>query len=126
MTLTLHYVFIMVTQEPIARADPDERDPSLSLLKEQYANRAKASLERVLSHSDEIMLEHYIIYHTRTFVWGHASYATSADIHYLSDHEIGRLYACMGNSDKARVQYPTLLSSETQHFTGFEQSKRQN
>ena len=116
----------MVTQEPIARADPDEREPSLSLPKEQYANRAKASLERVLSHSDEIMLEHYIIYHTRTFVWIHASCVISADIHYLSDYEIGRLYACMGNSDKARVHYSILLSGETRHFTDYEQSEGQN
>lgn len=56
---------LFVTQEPASLSESDEPEPTLSLSRDQYGNRALASFERVLKNADEIVLEHYLIYHTR-------------------------------------------------------------
>ncbi|TDL14779.1 hypothetical protein BD410DRAFT_796945 [Rickenella mellea] len=72
--------------------EPEDDKTASAKLQTDSSSRALAAFEDVLTNSDKIALDHYLIYHT----------------HY----EIGRLHACLGNQAKAREHLELVLSGK--------------
>ncbi|KAJ7588059.1 hypothetical protein C8J56DRAFT_827293 [Mycena floridula] len=79
----------------VAYPDPDaELDPEevITIPQEEAASASLKAFQAVLEHGPQIELDHHLVYHA----------------HY----EMGRLLACQGLEDEARVQFDLVLSGK--------------
>ncbi|THG96567.1 hypothetical protein EW145_g7756 [Phellinidium pouzarii] len=70
----------------------EEETTSRQINRVEAASRAQRALQQVIKHGFKIELDHYIVYHA----------------HY----ELGRLYICMGDNEKARKHLDLVISGK--------------
>ena len=89
--------------------DPDE---VVSIPQAEAAERASAAFQSVFENGTKIELDHYVVYFARKC-------SRLSSLHVLGpisvafvDFEYGRLLACMGDKEGARIQLDLLLSGK--------------
>lgn len=86
--------------------DPDD---VVSIPQVEAAERASAAFQSVFENGTKIELDHHVVYFARKFSC--QLFFMSCD-RLLVDFEYGRLLACMGNKEDARIQLDLLLSGK--------------